>query len=219
MRLESFTFNPFQENTYLLIGQKKSCIIIDPGMMDRAEEERLFGHISQHGLEPIMLINTHCHIDHVLGNHAVHRKYGLSPIHHRGDIPVFQSAPAVAQMYGLPYTEGPTAERFIEDMLEIDLDGESLEWRFVPGHAPGHIILIDHGAKQVIAGDTLFAGSIGRTDLPGGDHELLLLSIRDEMYSLDDDYIVWPGHGPKTRIGVEKRSNPFVSAESPGADP
>ncbi|MDA0714097.1 MAG: MBL fold metallo-hydrolase [Bacteroidetes bacterium] len=212
MRIEHFTFNAFAENTYLLIGESKDTILIDPGMMDPQEEQQLFTFISEENLRPIRSMNTHCHIDHVLGIHAVNKQYSLSPEFHLKEQMVFDSCERVAQMYGIPYLAYTGQVRSLDVGDTIDLDGEELELRFVPGHSPGHLVFISHTSKAVIAGDTLFRGSIGRTDLPGGEHDLLLESIRNEMYSLPEDYTVWPGHGPRTTIGWEKKNNPFVRA-------
>jgi glyoxylase-like metal-dependent hydrolase (beta-lactamase superfamily II) len=212
MRIEHFTFNAFAENTYLLIGASKDVILIDPGMMTTKEEQELFDFISEEGLRPIRSINTHCHIDHVLGIHAVNKKYSMLPEFHPNEQMVFDSCERVAQMYGIPYLPYKGKVNSLEESEKVTLDDEELELRFVPGHAPGHLILISHKSKAVIAGDTLFRGSIGRTDLPGGNHDLLLKSIRKEMYSLPEDYTVWPGHGPSTTIGWEKKNNPFVKA-------
>lgn len=210
MRIQALTFNPFAENTYLIIGQDKNCIIVDPGMSSKEEQERFDQYIRQEVLVPKRLILTHAHIDHVLGLKAVHDSYGLIAEGHEAGKPVYDACPQVSQMYGIPYFPGPEPKHELQIEETIELDGDSLEMRYVPGHAPGHIVLIHHGSKQVVAGDTLFQESIGRTDLPGGDHQLLLDKIKSELFSLDDDYVIWPGHGPQTTIGHEKAYNPFL---------
>ena len=210
MEIVHFTFNPFSENTYLMIGEHNSCLVVDHGMMDDEEAGILDEFIKERGLELNQMILTHGHIDHVLGMKAIEDRYGLIARAHVDSKPVYDACPRVAEMYGVPYFPGkdPKYDLSLEDGLS--LDGEPIELRHVPGHAPGHVVLIDHGSKQVVAGDTLFQNSIGRTDLPGGDHELLLRKIREELFTLDDDYRVWPGHGPSTSIGEEKVSNPFL---------
>jgi glyoxylase-like metal-dependent hydrolase (beta-lactamase superfamily II) len=210
MRIRSLTFNPFSENTILLIGANGSCFIIDPGMMDSSEDHELFRVIEEEGLIPKRLILTHCHIDHVLGVKAVHDKYGLIPECHIDGLPLLEATPKIAEMYGVPYYPGPQPSTDLTAESDLNIDGEELEFRYVPGHAPGHLVIVDHASKNVVAGDTLFRGSIGRTDLPGGNHELLLSKIKEELFSLADDYIVWPGHGPTTDIGFEKLNNPFL---------
>lgn len=210
MEIHSFTFNPFAENTYLMVGEQGSCLVVDPGMMDSAESNQFDSFLATHGLTLTQHILTHAHIDHVLGVKHIEDKYGLQARAHADSKPVFDACPRVAEMYGIPYFPGsdPVYDLRIENGLE--LDGAAIELRSVPGHCPGHIVLVDHTSKQVIAGDTLFNRSIGRTDLPGGDHELLLQRIRTELFTLDEDYRVWPGHGPSTTIGEEKEGNPFL---------
>lgn len=210
MEIVHFTFNPFSENTYLIIGKHNSCLVVDPGMMDDGEAGVLDDFIQERGLELNQMILTHAHIDHVLGVKAIEDKYNLRARAYKDSKPVYDACPRVAEMYGIPYFPGkdPTYDLSLVDGL--NLDGEQIELRHVPGHAPGHVVLIDHGSKQVIAGDTLFQNSIGRTDLPGGDRELLLRKIREELFSLADDYMVWPGHGTATTIGHEKANNPFL---------
>ncbi len=210
MKFHVFTFNPFAENTYLIEGKHGNSIIVDPGMADERELDILSSFLEQHGLILKRCILTHCHIDHVLGTKAVSDKYGLRAECHTDSKPIWESCPTVSQMYGIAFSAGPEPEYNLKAGDKLMLDGEELEMRFVPGHCPGHLVFIDHEGKKVIAGDTLFRQSIGRTDLPGGDHELLLGRIRTELYSLDDDYIVWPGHGPQTTIGFEKQNNPFL---------
>lgn len=211
IKVKKFTFGPFQENTYVLIGQDKNCWIIDPGCFDESERTELQGFVNSEGLNVARLINTHCHIDHVMGNAFVCETWGLTPEYHRLDEPTMKMAQPSAQMYGIPgFRPSPVATQHIEAGEELVLDGDALEVVFVPGHAPGHIALIDHKGHFVIGGDVLFQGSIGRTDLPGGDHETLLSSIRDQFYTLGDDHVVYSGHGPETTIGEEKKSNPFI---------
>ena len=210
MRIRSLTFNPFSENTLILIGEKGSCFIIDPGMIDKAENEKLDKVLKEEKTIPKRLLLTHCHIDHVLGIKAVHDTYGLLPECHEEGLPLLDATPRIAEMYGVPYFPGPRPTTFLDTDALLDLDGEKLELRYVPGHAPGHLVIVHHDSKQVVAGDTLFRGSIGRTDLPGGDHELLIQKINEELFSLPDDYVVWPGHGPTTDIGFEKINNPFL---------
>jgi glyoxylase-like metal-dependent hydrolase (beta-lactamase superfamily II) len=211
MEVQAFTFNVFSENTYLLIGSDKDCLLIDPGMNSDEEMTVLTSFIESNDLNISRLLLTHAHIDHVLGNKRVFEKWGLKPECHRDCLPTFDLSIVASQMYGVPYTPGPDPENFLSETDMIDFDGQQLEIRLVPGHAPGHLVFIDHVGKNVIAGDTLFNGSIGRTDLPGGDHELLLSKIQSELYSLEDEYKVHPGHGLYTTIGHEKVNNPFVT--------
>jgi len=210
MDIHFFTFNPFSENTYLIVGQQGSCLVIDPGMMDSQENEAFDQFISEKSLTLTGLILTHGHIDHVLGVKHIEEMYSLRARAHKDSKPVYEACPRVAQMYGVPYFPGSDPLYDLKEGEDLNLDGESIELRLVPGHAPGHLVLVDHESKQVVAGDTLFAQSIGRTDLPGGNHDLLLQKIKEELFTLGDDYEVWPGHGPSTTIGQEKAHNPFL---------
>lgn len=211
LQVHTFTFNPFQENTFLIIAPNKECIIIDPGCYGSDEENELKTFIENEGLKPVRLINTHAHIDHVLGNDFVCRTYNLLPEMHEKDLPTLTSIPNYASVYGINYTEGPMPQTFLTEKDVVELGGEKLEIRFTPGHAPGHIILINHTDKWIIGGDVLFQRSIGRTDLPGGDHETLLNAIRTQCFTLPDEMTIYCGHGPTTTIGDEKKYNPFLN--------
>ena len=207
----SLTFNPFEENTYLVYDETGACVIFDPGCYDKAEKEILHAYIKKHQLRPIRLINTHCHLDHIFGNATVAETYGLGLEIHRGEIPVLESAPRVCQMYGLPYPEpSPAPEHFIEEGDIIEFGNTRLEAIFTPGHSPASLSFYCEADQFLIAGDVLFFHSIGRTDLPGGDHQTLLDSIHQKLFPLGDEVVVYPGHGPKTTIGVEKVHNPFL---------
>lgn len=210
MDIHCFTFNPFSENTYLLTTDSGDCAVVDPGMSSPQEWAQFEQHISANGLTVNRVLLTHAHIDHVLGCRGLYQRYGLKPECHRDSVAVLDMCPRVSEMYGVPYELSPDPEVFFEAGEKIVLGREELAIRYVPGHAPGHVVFIDEVEGRVIAGDTLFAGGIGRTDLPGGDHDLLLDRIASELYSLPDDYVVHPGHGPATTIGQEKASNPFV---------
>lgn len=202
--------NPFQENTYIVFDESKECVIIDPGCYNQAEASRLQEFISSQGLKPVRLLNTHCHIDHVLGNDFVHRTYGLLPEYHRIEQVVMDSCVEVAQRYNLVYKPSPNAVHFLEAGDYIEFGSKRLEVRFTPGHSPGSVSFVEHNHKQIFAGDVLFYESIGRTDLPGGDFDTLATSIRKELYVLDDDFAVHCGHGHSTTIGHEKQHNPYV---------
>ncbi|MEM1217287.1 MAG: MBL fold metallo-hydrolase [Bacteroidota bacterium] len=207
----SFTFNPFQENTYLVIDDSKECAIFDPGCFDARERSILQQYIDAENLRPVRLINTHCHIDHVLGNRFVHETYHLPLEIHQGELPVLQACPQVAAMYGVPYPqESPDPGRFIEVGEEILIGETRLQTLFTPGHSPASISFFCAEDEFLIAGDVLFFESIGRTDLPGGDHATLLESIRTQFFLLGDGVQVYPGHGPSTSIGYEKDHNPFL---------
>ncbi|MFT7614718.1 MAG: hydroxyacylglutathione hydrolase [Parvicellaceae bacterium] len=210
-QVAQITFNPFQENTYVLFDESKECVIIDPGCYEVAEQEELVKFIEENELKVVRLLLTHSHIDHVLGNYFVCEHFGVKPELHALDLETLTSVSSYAHVYGFPgYQPSPEPENFIKEGTNVEFGNTSLEVRFVPGHAPGHIVFICNEDKFVINGDCLFHGSIGRTDLPGGDHQTLLDSIKRELFSLPEDYTVYTGHGQPTSVGFEKMNNPFL---------
>lgn len=210
MEVLSLTFGPFQENTYILVDDNKECAIVDPGCSNSEERVYLKTTIEQRGLKPVLLLNTHCHIDHVFGNAFVAEEWSLDLHAHKLDLPTLEMVPLSCQLYGIPgYIESPKPKVFIDEGDVIEFGNTKLDVIFVPGHAPGHVAFINHDDRVVINGDVLFRGSIGRTDLPGGNHAELERSIREKMYTLPDDYVVCCGHGPNTTIGEEKSGNAF----------
>jgi glyoxylase-like metal-dependent hydrolase (beta-lactamase superfamily II) len=212
LRIVSFTFNGFAENTYLLIDEAtRATAIVDPGAYSKAEQATLRDYVAEHQLDVTFLLNTHAHIDHVLGNAFVLNTYpGLPFLLHPLDLPTLRAVATYAGPYGFANYEPaePTGELAAGQVIEL---GESkLSVRFAPGHAPGHVVFYDEAGGQLVGGDVLFKSSIGRTDLPGGDHNTLLKSIKEELLTLPDATVVYPGHGPSTTIGAERRSNPFL---------
>lgn len=204
------TFNPFQENTYVVYNEHRECWIIDPGNSNPQEDRILEQVIDDHGLHPVRLLLTHAHVDHVMGNAFVHERYGLRPFLHPTELPMLQLAAQSAALYGLPFRKGPEPEGFIREGEPLNLGSDLFEVVFTPGHSPGEVCIIHHVDRFCLAGDVLFQGSIGRSDLPGGDHNTLLHSIQHELMTLDDDYVVFSGHGPDTTIGQERHTNPFL---------
>lgn len=206
------TFNPFQENTYLVYDETGECIIFDPGCSDLSEEQALVRQISALNLKPVRLINTHCHLDHVYGNQFVSECYQLDLEIHRGELPVLKAVPQIIQMYGLPPAKpSPEPARFIEAGETIAFGNTELKALFTPGHSPASLSFFCEADRYIIAGDVLFYGSIGRTDLPGGDFNTLIHSIVENYYPLGDDVVVHPGHGSDTSVGYERRTNPFLN--------
>ncbi len=207
--IHTFTFNPYQENTFVLSNQNNDCIIIDPGCYTASEQNELKNYITLKQLNPIYLLNTHCHIDHVLGNKFVWDNYGLKPIIHKNEIPVLDSIPGYAPMFGMQYEVSPAPEKFLEAGDKLFLGEEEFSILLTPGHSPGSICFYHPKQNFLIGGDALFQGSIGRTDLPGGDYDTLIHSIRTQLFTLPDEVVVYPGHGLETNIGWEKNNNPF----------
>jgi hydroxyacylglutathione hydrolase len=216
MKVACFTFNAFSENTYVLSDETGACVIVDPGMTDESEDEVLFGYLQAEGLKPEKLLNTHCHIDHILGNRAVCERYNIELYAHPLEQSTIDRAPAASLMWGIPYRETPNPQKFLIPGEEITFGQTQLEVRFTPGHAPGHVVFIEHQSAQIIAGDVLFRGSVGRVDLPGCNASDLVSSIRTQLYTLPDHFVVYPGHGPTTTIGQEKKSNAFVREDWSG---
>ncbi len=210
LRVETFTFNPFQENTYLLINDDNECWIVDPGMYGVDEEQAMFRFIADNQLKPQQVINTHAHIDHVLGIDAMKQKYGIPFGMHQLDQPVLANAGGSAMMFGFNFGATPVVDFFIDEHKPLQLGKDEVTVRFTPGHSPGSIVFYYEPGQWVIGGDVLFLGSVGRTDLPGGDHEVLMNSIQSQLYVLPDETVVHPGHGPATHIGHEKKTNPFI---------
>jgi glyoxylase-like metal-dependent hydrolase (beta-lactamase superfamily II) len=211
MTIEIYPFNAFQENTVIAICDgTKECIIFDPGCSNGEERKVLTDNIKNHGWKPVRLINTHCHIDHVLGNKYISETFGLSLEAHEGEIPVLNSCVNVSKLYGIAYEGSPDIAKYIKAGDTIDFGEQSLDVVYTPGHSPASLCFIHHDSKQVIGGDVLFHGSIGRTDLPGGNFDTLIHSIKTQLMPLPDDYTVYPGHGPATTIGFERENNPFL---------
>ena len=214
LSVKAFTFNPVLENTYILHNEKKQCCIIDPGCYFDEEQQELKNFIEKAGLEPVLLLNTHCHLDHIFGNKFVYNTWGLLLHIHENEKKVLERGPASGLMYNLPF-ENYTAElKFITPGTNIHLGKDELEVRFTPGHSPGSVSFYSEPGQFVIGGDVLFNGSIGRTDLPGGDYDTLVNSIRKQLFVLPDEVKVYSGHGPITSIGSEKMNNPFVGVRS-----
>jgi glyoxylase-like metal-dependent hydrolase (beta-lactamase superfamily II) len=210
IHIKAFTFSPISENTYVLYYDMGKAIIIDPGCYFPAEQETLKNFITDTGLSPVHLLNTHCHLDHVFGNKWVHETYGLALHIHPNEATMLELAPMSGERWGLPFQNYTGPLHFLNDGDTVLLDDTALQVILAPGHSPGSICFYLPNQGDLIGGDVLFRGSIGRTDLPGGDSETLLTSIREKLWVLPDETVVYSGHGIKTTIGYEKRNNPFL---------
>jgi hydroxyacylglutathione hydrolase len=211
LQLQSFVFNAFEENTYVLHDDSGQCVIVDPGCYEPHEFAELSEFIQDTKLDVKLLLNTHCHVDHVLGNYFVKDRYKVKLLIHENDLPVLKAVKVYAPTYGLHHYAETTPDGFLKENDKVEFGKTVLKVLFVPGHAPGHIAFFDEQSKILIGGDVLFYNSIGRTDLPGGNYETLISSIHQKFFTLPDDVTVYPGHGPETTIGYEKRTNPFCA--------
>jgi len=210
LTFKAFEFNPVQENTYVLSNEKDACLIIDPGCYFGHERTALKEHIEQQGLSPKSLLNTHCHLDHVFGNQFVAETWNL-PLHlHEKERPVLALAPSMGLQWGMPFENYRGEQILLVPGQTITLEDDELEILFLPGHSPGSVGFYSREGGFLIGGDVLFRESIGRSDLPGGDHATLLNSIREQLWPLPDETLVYPGHGEPTTIGHERANNPFL---------
>ena len=213
LTVKFFTFSPFSENTYVLHDESNECAIIDAGCYTAQEQAILKDYISDKKLKPVLLLSTHSHIDHITGNRFVFDTYGLKPIIHKMDLPTLEAQERVCQMYQLNYDPSPMPDKYVEEGDVLTFGNTHLKVLYTPGHAPGHIVFYNEENNLVINGDVLFKGTIGRTDLPGGNFADLEKSIKTKLYTLPDETTVYAGHGPVTNIGHEKAHNMFVNAD------
>lgn len=211
LTVKGFVFSPIQENTYVLYNEAGECCIIDPGCYYSNERNELKDFISQSQLQPKYLLNTHCHLDHVFGNKFVYDTYGLKPYIHPNEKQMLKLAPVSAMMYNLPFENYEGDVNYLTEKDAIRLGNDVLNIIEAPGHSPGHICFYCEAQQFVIGGDVLFRESIGRTDLPGGNHSVLINNIREKLFVLPKEVVVYPGHGIETTIGYEMENNPFLT--------
>jgi len=208
--VQQFVFNSFGVNTYVISGRSHECIIVDPACMTKKEEHMLSEYIHDYHLSPVMMVNTHYHVDHILGNEFVSKTYGLKATAHKGGRLFWETAREFGSVFGLNIKSVLKPEIFVEDGNVLIADGLELRVLYTPGHADGSISLVCDQQNFVITGDVLFLDSIGRTDLPTGNYDLLKESIHQKLFTLPPDCVVYPGHGPETSIGYERQNNPFL---------
>ncbi len=211
IHIKHFVFNPFMENTYVVYDDHKIGAIIDPGCYEGYEQNELSQFIKKEGIKIEQLINTHCHIDHVLGNAFVKETFQVPLLMHELDLPVLQAVPSYAAGYGFANYVPTQPDKFLKEGDKHFVGSLEFEILFLPGHAPGHIGLMNERERVFIGGDVLFDGSIGRTDLPGGDFDTLINSIQQKLFKYHDDVKVYCGHGPETTLQKEKNTNPFCA--------
>lgn len=211
IHIRTYTFNPFQENTYLIHDDQNNAVIVDPGCYTAQEREVLDEFIQNNDLKIHAILNTHCHIDHVLGNAYLARTYGVDIITHEGELSTLSMVGPSAQLYGFTgYEPSPLPTIFVEEGDELTFGEIRFKVIFAPGHSIAHIAFYNEENAVLMGGDILFKGSFGRYDLPGGSLETLKNSIRTKIFTLPENTVVYPGHGPETTIGSEKNSNPIL---------
>jgi glyoxylase-like metal-dependent hydrolase (beta-lactamase superfamily II) len=210
LSIKTFVFNAFQENTYIAYDGSGECVIIDPGMSTTFEREQLSRFIDESHLLPIAMINTHCHVDHILGCPYIKEKYNLPFYTHPDEKMQLEHAVDFGIFFGIEVETPPPSDHYLDEGSVYRFGKTELSVAHVPGHSPGSITLYSESDKVIITGDVLFRGSIGRTDLPGGDYDTLINGIKSKLLTLPPDVLVYPGHGPSTTIGAEYDTNPFL---------
>jgi hydroxyacylglutathione hydrolase len=211
MKFQAFTFNPFEENTYVLYDDTAECIIVDPGCYTGNEKSELSEFIIVNKLKPVKILLTHSHIDHILGINYLYGKFNLPIQMSFIETSMLHAAREYGHMWGIDVEPSPDPEFNVTENTEISFGNTKLQSIFTPGHSPGSYSYLHRESKNLFSGDVLFMQSIGRTDLPGGDYAVLIKSIKEKLMILDDDIIVHPGHGPSTTIGNERKENPFLN--------
>lgn len=209
MQTKIFVFGPFRENTYLFYTDDKQALVIDPGMHTANEHREFWAFLHERGVQVTQIWLTHAHLDHMLGSSALVEKTKVLPCMHALEQPLLDQAVAFGAMWNVPVQPYTGPCQHIHEQTQLSFGGARVEVRFVPGHSPGSLAYYWPEQGWVVSGDTLFQGSIGRTDLPGGNHDQLLQSIRSALFTLSAETIVYPGHGAPTTVGKEKGANPF----------
>ena len=210
IKIQKFTFNPFFENTFIIIDDASSdAIVVDPGCFNQEEEQVLSDFILSNGLKVNYLINTHCHLDHIFGCQFIKEKYDSMYLIPEGDLPLLENAAMQAEMFEVEIKKPPQPDKLLSEDLILKLNDSELKFLFTPGHTPGEFCIYLEKEKILISGDVLFKEGVGRTDLWGGDYDTLINSINNKLFTLPDDVLVHPGHGEETTIGYEKMYNPF----------
>ena len=210
LTIHSFCFNAFQENTYIIYNEKKNAIIVDPGCYLKNEQDVLAGFISENKLTPTLLLNTHCHLDHVFGNNFVSEKYGLAAHFHENEQPVIDRLPQGGERWGVPCEPYKGPVQYIKQDEIIQFDETTFKVLLTPGHSPGSVCFYNEAQDFMIGGDLIFKDGVGRTDLPGCNPLDLINSILTQIIPLPDTMTIYAGHGPETTLGREKKANPYI---------
>lgn len=210
LKIKSFTFNPYQENTYLIFDDSKEAVVIDPGNYEAYENELISKFIDENKLQLKKIILTHCHIDHCLGNKYLNEKYGAELLIPFDERDLYKNVENIATLFGFPNYSHLDENKYLKEKDKIEFGDIKLDVLFLPGHSPGHLAFYFKNDNVCFSGDVLFYNSIGRTDLPGGDHDTLINSIKNKLFLLNPNTIIYPGHGQKTTLKNEMKDNPFL---------
>ena len=211
IKIKTLVFNAFQVNTYILSDETNDCIIVDAGCYEPHEEQTIKDYIDNNSLKPVLLISTHCHIDHVLGNNYINEKYNTKILSNRNDEFLLNASSDSSIIFGLDLKKPPPIDKYIEEGDVINFGNSLLNVFHVPGHSPGSITLYSASQGFILTGDVLFNRSIGRSDLPGGDGNKLIEGIKEKLMVLPGETIVYSGHGQTTTIAEENENNPYIN--------
>lgn len=211
IKIEKFVVNPLGENSFIISDETGECIFIDPGFYYNEEHDEVLDYIKSNKLTPVKITNTHCHFDHILGVEFVRNEFKIPFFAHADDIFWVEKAIDQGKMFGFELEPVSPVDKFLVENDFVEFGNTKLKIIHVPGHSPGHVVFYSETDRKLIAGDVLFYGSIGRTDLPGGDYNTLISNIKAKLFELPDETVVYCGHGPETTIGFEKRTNPFLT--------
>ncbi|MFV0268732.1 MAG: MBL fold metallo-hydrolase [Draconibacterium sp.] len=209
--IQKFVVNPLGENSYILSDETGECVFVDPGFYYTEEKEEVKEYIAVNKLKPVMIANTHCHFDHILGVEFVREQYRIPFYAHAEDAFLVERSVSQAQMFGFDMSEVKPMNGWLHEGETLKFGNTEMKIIHVPGHSPGHVVFYSEQENILVVGDVLFYGSIGRTDLPGGNYDTLISGIKTKLLTLPEDVKVYSGHGPETSVGVEKWSNPFLT--------
>jgi len=208
--IKNFVFNELGVNAFVLYDETEECMVVDPGCNTEDQRQELSSFISDRKLKPVYIVNTHGHFDHIFGNSWAKSVFKCPVLMHKDDLPLIINADKFAGIFGFVVEMPPMPDRYLTDGEILHFGDSQLKIIHVPGHSQGSICFYSENDNFLIGGDVLFNGSIGRTDLPEGDHNLLIRGIKEKLMPLPPGTVVWPGHGPKTNIGHEYDTNPFL---------
>ncbi|MBL8015950.1 MAG: MBL fold metallo-hydrolase [Ignavibacteria bacterium] len=214
MQIKKFTVNPFAMNCYIYWDERSGDgVIIDPGAFEEFEKEEILNYIAQNKINIKLILNSHGHIDHIMGNDWAKKMWNVPLLMHKDDMPLIDKALDQGAMFGVTFPKPPAPDEFIDGSDEVKFADTVFKILYTPGHSPGSVCFVDEKEKVIFAGDTVFNGSIGRTDLWMGDINVLLDSIHNKIFKYEDEYTLYPGHMDETTIGWEKANNPFLNGE------